>query len=87
MTAVTVRTEITLLPFLSFPFPFARLRFSSRYEIAKVKFNYRRCYYYQAIFRRMPNCVMAGINRTVRSIKEFMLTGRFLSVEEGVYGM
>lgn len=35
----------------------------------------------------MPNCVMAGINRTVRSIKEFMLTGRFLSVEEGVYGM
>lgn len=23
MTAVTVRTEITLLPFLSFPFPFA----------------------------------------------------------------
>lgn len=52
-----------------------------------VKFNYRRCYYYQAIFRRMSNCVMAGINRTVRSIKEFMLTGRFLSVEEGVYGM
>lgn len=30
---------------------------------------------------------MAGINRTVRSIKEFMLTGRFLSVEEGVCGM
>lgn len=39
MTAVTVRTEITLLPFLSFPFPFARLRFSSRYEIAKGRLN------------------------------------------------